>query len=138
MRRGLFAFALLASGFALAPAHAQDASAGEQVFKKCKACHQIGPGAHNAVGPNLTGVVGRKAGTAPDYNYSDANKKSGLTWDEATLKVYLKNPQAKVPGTKMSFPGLPKDTDIDDVIAYLKTFSAADAPAPAASPSPAN
>ena len=68
------------------------------------------------------GVVGRKAGTYPDYNYSDANKNSGLTWDEATLAVYLKNPKAKVPGTKMTFAGFQKDTDIANVIAFLKTL----------------
>ena len=105
-------------------AHAQDAALGEKVFLKCKACHQIGEGAKNAVGPVLNGVVGRKAGTAPDYSYSDANKNSGITWDEATLKEYLKNPRAKVPGTKMIFPGLTKDDDIDNVIAYLKQFGA--------------
>ena len=95
---------------------------GEKVFLKCKACHQIGEGAKDAVGPVLNGVVGRKAGTYPDYSYSDANKNSGLTWDEATLTEYLKNPRAKVPGTKMIFPGLPKDEDISNVIAYLKQF----------------
>jgi cytochrome c len=72
----------------------------------------------------LNGVVGRKAGTYPDYSYSDANKNSGLTWDEATLKEYLKDPRGKVPGTKMIFPGLPKDEDIANVIAYLKQFGA--------------
>ena len=107
------------------PALAQDAAAGGQAFKKCKACHQIGDGAKNAVGPALTGIVGRKAGTYPDYGYSDANKNSGLTWDEATLTVYLKDPKAKVPGTKMSFPGLQSDDDVANVIAYLKTFPAA-------------
>jgi cytochrome c len=105
-------------------ANAQDAALGEKVFLKCKICHQIGEGAKNAVGPVLNGVVGRKAGTYPDYAYSDANINSGLTWDEATLKEYLKNPRAKVPGTKMIFPGLPKDDDIDNVIAYLKQFGA--------------
>lgn len=104
------------------PAFAQDVAAGEHVFLKCRACHQIGEGAHNSVGPVLSGVVGRKAGIYPDYNYSEANKNSGLTWDEATLKEYLKNPQAKVPGTKMTFPGLTKETEIDNVIAYLKTI----------------
>jgi cytochrome c len=103
-------------------AYAQDAAAGEQVFKKCKVCHQIGEGAKNLVGPVLNGVVGRKAGTIEGYSYSDANKNSGLTWDEATLKVYLKNPREKVPGTKMTFPGLTSETDIDNVIAYLKQF----------------
>jgi cytochrome c len=105
-------------------ANAQDAALGEKVFLKCKACHQIGEGAKNAVGPVLSGVVGRKAGTYPDYSYSDANKNSGITWDEATLKEYLKNPRVKVPGTKMIFPGLTKDDDIDNVIAYLKQFGA--------------
>ncbi|TMJ46639.1 MAG: cytochrome c family protein [Alphaproteobacteria bacterium] len=108
----------------LSTASAQDAALGEKVFFKCKACHQIGEGAKNAVGPVLNGIVARKAGTYPDYSYSDANKNSGLTWDEATLKEYLKNPRAKVPGTKMIFPGLPKDEDIDNVIAYLKQFGA--------------
>jgi cytochrome c len=115
----LAASALLGS---LGAASAQDAAAGEKVFTKCKACHQIGEGAKDAVGPVLNGVVGRKAGTYPGYSYSEANKNSGLTWDEATLKEYLKNPRGKVPGTKMIFPGLPKDEDIANVIAYLKQF----------------
>jgi cytochrome c len=114
--------AILAFAASIGSALAQDAAAGEKVFIKCKACHQIGENAHNAVGPVLNGVVGRPAGTYPGYSYSDANKNSGLTWDEATLKVYLKNPRAKVPGTKMIFPGLPKDEDIDNLIAYLKEF----------------
>jgi cytochrome c len=116
------------AGFVLAgsagAASAQDAALGEKVFAKCKICHQIGEGAKNAVGPVLNGVVGRKAGTYPDYSYSDANKNSGLTWDEATLKEYLKDPRGKVPGTKMIFPGLPKDEDLANVIAYLKQFGA--------------
>lgn len=120
---GLKGALVLSAAIACAhPAAAQDVAAGERVFLKCRACHQIGQGAHNSVGPVLNGVVGRKAGAYPDYNYSEANKNSGLTWDEATLKEYLKNPQAKVPGTKMTFPGLTKEKDIDDVIAYLKTF----------------
>jgi cytochrome c len=105
-------------------ASAQDAAAGAEVFLRCKACHQIGDNAKNMVGPALTGIVGRSAGTYPDYKYSVANKNSGLTWDEATLKVYLKDPQAKVPGTYMTFSGLSSDTDIDNVIAYLRTFPA--------------
>jgi cytochrome c len=105
-------------------AGAQDVGAGEKVFLKCRACHQIGEGAKDAVGPVLNGIVGRKAGTYPDYAYSDANKNSGITWDEATLKEYLKNPRAKVPGTKMIFPGLPKDEDIANVVGYLKQFGA--------------
>jgi cytochrome c len=116
------------TGLALAvttgAACAQDAAAGEHVFAKCRACHQVGETARNMIGPSLNGVVGRPAGTFPGYSYSDANKKSGLTWDEATLKDYLKNPRAKVPGTKMAFPGLSSDADIENVIAYLKQFGA--------------
>ncbi len=113
-------FALLGS---IGVAVAQDAAAGEQIFKsKCHVCHQIGEAAKNFVGPVLNGVVGRKAGTYPGYNYSEANKNSGITWDEPTLKVYLKDPRGRVPGTKMVFPGLPNEQDIDNVIAYLKQF----------------
>jgi cytochrome c len=124
LRNYIFAFALsgIATCSLIGSASAQDAAAGEKVFLKCKACHQIGEGAKDAVGPVLNGVVGRKAGTYPDYSYSDANKNSGITWDEATLKEYLKNPRAKVPGTKMIFPGLTKEEDIDNVIAYLKQY----------------
>jgi cytochrome c len=124
LRKYIITFALsgvVMSG-SIAVASAQDAAAGEKVFLKCKACHQIGEGAKNAVGPVLNGVVGRKAGTYPDYSYSEANKNSGITWDEATLKEYLKNPRGRVPGTKMFFPGLTKEEDIDNVIAYLKQF----------------
>jgi cytochrome c len=118
----VYVFAAFVLAGSAGAACAQDAALGEKVFLKCKACHQIGEGAKDAVGPVLNGVVGRKAGTYPGYNYSDANKNSGITWDEATLKEYLKNPRAKVPGTKMIFPGLPKEEDIDNVIAYLKQF----------------
>ena len=99
-----------------------DAAAGEVAFKVCRTCHQIGESARNFVGPELNGVVGRKAGTVPGYNYSDANKNSGLTWDEATLTKYLHSPREVVPGTKMAFPGLTRDSDIANVIAYLKQF----------------
>jgi cytochrome c len=120
----IFALGALLLAGSVGAANAGDAALGEKVFLKCKACHQIGEGAKNAVGPVLNGVVGRKAGTYADYSYSDANKNSGITWDEATLKEYLKNPRAKVPGTKMIFPGLTKDDDIDNVISYLKQFGA--------------
>ncbi|MBV8473172.1 MAG: cytochrome c family protein [Hyphomicrobiales bacterium] len=117
----LAAVALLASASAAA---AQDAAAGERVFKRCRACHEVGEDARNMVGPVLNGVVGRPAGSIPDYHYSAANRSSGLVWDEATLTAYLRNPQAKVPGTKMVFPGLTSDADIANVIAYLKQFDA--------------
>ncbi|MBZ9811072.1 MULTISPECIES: c-type cytochrome [unclassified Mesorhizobium] len=114
---------------AVGSAHAQDTSpgnaeAGAVVFKRCMACHQVGPDAKNGVGPVLNGVVGRAAGTYPDYNYSAANKDSGLTWDEPTLTTYLHAPRKLVPGTKMTFAGLSKDQEIADVIAYLKQFNA--------------
>jgi cytochrome c len=99
-----------------------DAAAGEVAFKVCRTCHQIGESARNFVGPELNGVVGRKAGTVPGYNYSDANKNSGVTWDEATLEKYLKRPREVVPGTKMAYPGMAADVDIANVIAFLKQF----------------
>ena len=111
--------AALATAFAGA-ASAQDVAAGEKTFNVCRACHEIGDGAKNLIGPVLNGVVGRKSGSYPGYPYSDANKNSGITWDEATLTEYLKNPRAKVPGTKMLFPGLKNDDDILNVIAFLK------------------
>ena len=115
--------AALATAFAGA-ASAQDVAAGEKTFNVCRACHEIGDGAKNLIGPVLNGVVGRKSGSYPGYGYSDANKNSGVTWDEATLMEYLKNPRAKVPGTKMLFPGLKRDDDIVNVIAFLKQHSA--------------
>jgi len=108
-----------------APANAAgDAAAGEKVFAKCKACHQVGETAKNAVAPHLNGVDGRKAGSVEGYNYSEADKNSGITWDEASFKEFIKNPKAKIPGTKMIFQGLTNDKDQEDVWAYLVTFGA--------------
>jgi cytochrome c len=117
----LFAVLLLAG---LAQAQAQDAAAGEKVFAVCKACHQIGPSAKNAVGPELNGVIGRHSGSVEGYNYSPANKNSGLTWDEATFREYIKDPRAKVPGTKMIFAGVKDEQKVNDLVAYLKQFDA--------------
>ena len=103
-------------------ASAQDVAAGEKSFLKCRACHQIGETAKNAVGPVLNGLIGRKSGSVEGYNYSEANKNSGITWDEATFREYIKNPKAKIPGTKMIFAGIPQDAEIDNLIAYLKQF----------------
>ena len=97
---------------------AGDAAAGEKAFAVCKSCHAFGK---SGVGPNLTGVVGRKAGTLEGYTYSTALKGSGITWDEANLHEWLKNPKAKVAGTKMIFAGWSDDKKINDTIAYLKT-----------------
>jgi cytochrome c len=114
--------ALAIFGATSGAAMAQDAAAGEKVFAKCKACHQIGEGAKNAVGPVLNGLMGRKTGSIEGYSYSDANRDSGLTWDEATFKEYIRNPKAKIPGTKMVFAGLQKDEDVDNIYAFIKQF----------------
>ncbi len=119
LKIAIAAIALLA---ATEGALAQDAAAGEKSFSKCKACHQVGEGAKNLVGPTLNGLFGRKAGTVEGYNYSEANKNSGLTWDEATFADYIKNPRAKIPNTKMAFAGLSNPKEIADVTAYLKQF----------------
>ncbi|MPZ55488.1 MAG: c-type cytochrome [Rhizobiales bacterium] len=103
---------------------AQDAAAGEKVFAQCRACHQVGPTARNLVGPKLNGLFGRKAGTIDGYSYTDANKNSGITWDEAVFSEYIKNPRAKVPGTKMVYAGLKDEQRITDLIAYLTQFDA--------------
>jgi cytochrome c len=107
----LTTFVILAG---LSGAEAQDASAGQKVFGVCKACHQAGETAKNAVGPMLNGLFGRKAGSVEGYNYSPANKGSGITWDEATFADYIKNPKAKVPGTKMIYPGLKDEQKVKD------------------------
>jgi cytochrome c len=114
------------AGSAAGALAAGDAAEGEKIFnQKCKACHQIGEGAKNTVGPELNGVIGRKTGSVPGYNYSEANKSSGITWDDAALNEYLINPKAKVPGTKMILPGgVPKETDRENLIAYLSQFDA--------------
>jgi cytochrome c len=103
---------------------AQDAAAGESVFRQCRACHMIGPGARNLVGPELNGLDGRKAGSVPDFAYSDANKNSGIVWNEATFKEYIANPLAKIPGTKMQFVGVKREQDVADLWAYIKGFKA--------------
>jgi cytochrome c len=101
---------------------AQDVENGKAVWNKCRACHAIGEGAKNMVGPVLNGLFGRKAGTVEGYTYSEANKNSGIVWDEATFREYIKSPKAKIPNTKMVFVGLTEDQDIEDLIAFLKQF----------------
>ena len=102
-----------------------DLAAGKSSFNKCLACHAIGDGAKNKVGPELNGLDGRKSGTAEGYSYSDANKNSGITWDEAVFKDYIKDPRAKIPSTKMIFPGIKNEKEAGDLWAYLKQFDAA-------------
>jgi cytochrome c len=113
---------VIASSAAASAALAQDVAAGKTSFNKCLACHAIGEGAKNKVGPELNGLDGRKSGTAPDYNYSDANKNSGLTWNEAVFKEYIKDPKAKIPGTKMTFAGIKNEKEINDLWAFLSQY----------------
>jgi cytochrome c len=122
VKTGIVVVALLAVP---AAAMAQDVEKGAAVFKKyCSPCHRIGPDAQNLVGPELNGLDGRHSGSAPGYNYSAANQSSGIVWNEANFKEYIKNPKAKIPSTKMAFAGLKQQTDIDDLWAYLKQFDA--------------
>src|SRR3569833_546440 len=121
-RLSLSALVVIAASSLASAALAQDAAAGKASFNKCLPCHSIGEGAKNKVGPELNGLDGRKSGTAPDYNYSDANKNSGITWNEAEFKVYIKDPKAKIPGTKMTFAGIKNETEINNLWAYVSSF----------------
>jgi cytochrome c len=106
------------------PGLAQDIEKGANVFKKCSPCHAIGAGATNKVGPELNGLDGRHSGQAPGFSYSDANKNSGIAWSEDTFKEYIKDPRAKIPGTKMIFAGIKNEKESNDLWAYLKQFDA--------------
>lgn len=128
MRKGMnmrgIAVVVLLTILGVGNSNAQDAAAGEKVFGVCKACHQIGETAKNGVGPVLNGVIGRKAGSVPAYSYSAANKNSGITWNEATFREYIKDPKAKVPGTKMIYAGLKDEQKTSDLIAFLTQYDA--------------
>jgi cytochrome c len=112
----------LSAGLAAGAARAQDVAAGEKVFSKCMQCHRIGLGATNFYGPVLNGLIGRKAGTVPNYKYSAATENSGIVWTKETLSTYLRQPKHDVPGTNMTFAGLQNQDDIDNVIAYVSQF----------------
>jgi cytochrome c len=101
---------------------AGDVAAGQIVFKKCTPCHDGGETAKNKVGPELNGIDGRHSGEAAGYNYSPANKNSGIVWSEAVFKEYIKDPKAKIPGTKMVFPGIKNEKEADDLWSYLQQF----------------
>lgn len=103
---------------------AQDVAAGEQSFKKCLPCHAVGADAKNKVGPVLNGLDGRHSGSIEGYSYSDANKNSGITWNEAEFLDYIKDPRAKIKNTKMIFPGIKNETEAKSLWAYLKQFGA--------------
>lgn len=105
-------------------AAAQDLAAGETSFKKCLPCHAVGPGAKNKVGPELNGLDGRHSGSVEGYNYSPANKNSGITWNEAQFLDYIKDPKAKIPGTKMVFAGIKNENEAKSLWAYIAQFKA--------------
>ena len=121
-RSTLSALVLAVSAATISGASAQDAAAGKTSFNKCLPCHSIGEGAKNKVGPQLNGIDGRHSGTAPDYSYSDANKSSGITWNKDQFLEYIKDPKAKIPGTKMTFPGIKNEKEANDLWAYLSSF----------------
>ena len=116
------ATAFIVLTFAAGTVGAADAKKGKRVYNKCKACHALKAG-KNKVGPSLYGILGRKAASVPKFKYSKAMKSSGLTWDEETLRKYLKKPRAFLKGTRMSFAGIKKKKDMDNLIAYLKQVS---------------
>jgi cytochrome c len=116
--------AFVAVGLALSTgaALAQDVAAGENSFRKCAPCHNIGPDATNKVGPELNGLDGRHSGIVDGFNYSDANKASGITWGEDVFKEYIRDPRAKVPGTKMVFAGIKSQKELNDLWSYVSQF----------------
>jgi cytochrome c len=123
MKKSIFSALVVVTAMAVASsAQAQDAAAGKTSFNKCLACHAIGEGAKNKVGPVLNGLDGRKSGTIEGYSYSDANKNSGITWNEAVFKEYIKDPKAKIPGTKMAFAGIKNEKEINDLWAYVSQY----------------
>ena len=117
--------ALVAGAVALTATAAQatgNAKLGKQVFARCAICHSDTKGAPNKIGPNLWGVIGRKAGTEPGFNYSSAMKNSGITWTEEKLEAYVQHPQQVVPGNRMPFAGLSSPKQAEDLAAYLETL----------------
>jgi cytochrome c len=126
MKRAVFLSAIAATvALGASVTWAQDADNGAEVFKRCRACHEVGDKAKNKVGPLLNGIVGRKAGTIEGFNYSDANRKAGAdgwVWTEEKMMEYLLNPRAAMPGNKMAYAGLKDEQDRKDLIAYLKKF----------------
>lgn len=120
MRKLLVAAVITVAGVGVAAA--QDMTAGANSFKKCAACHDVGPTAKNKVGPVLNGLDGRKSGSVAGYNYSDANKGSGITWDEANFLDYIKDPKAKIPNTKMVFAGIKKEDEANALWAYIAKY----------------
>ena len=111
---GVFLLVALAS-----PATAADPDHGKALYQTCAACHTERP---DALGPSLKGVVGRKSAALDDFRYSNPMKRANLVWDEANLRAYIQDPQAKVKGNRMPYGGLTDGKDVDDIVAYLKTL----------------
>ena len=118
----LSALVALTSLTAATGAMAQDVAAGKTSFNKCLACHAIGEGAKNKVGPELNGLDGRKSGAVAGYSYSDANKNSGITWGKDVFLEYIKDPKAKIPGTKMVFAGIKNEKEANDLWAFIAQY----------------
>src|SRR5215216_4683701 len=118
----LSALVVVTSLTAASGALAQDAAAGKTSFNKCLACHAVGDGAKNKVGPVLNGLDGRKSGTVEGYSYSDANKNSGITWSKEQFLDYIKDPKGKIPNTKMVFAGIKNEKEANDLWAFLAQY----------------
>jgi cytochrome c len=117
-----FRVAAMVFGLSTSSALAQDVAAGETSFRKCLPCHAIGTGVGNKIGPLLNGIEGRKCGTVSGYSYSQANRKCTFTWNETMFLDYIKDPKAKIPGTKKLFTGIKDESDASNLWAYLRQF----------------
>jgi cytochrome c len=123
MRIEIMMAAVLTAGIS-SQSLAQEQAAGELVYKQCNICHQVGENAKNEVGPVLNGIIGRKAGTAPGFEYSPGFKSANLVWDDSSFREYIRDPRSMFPATKMVFAGLKDERKIADLLAYLKSFAA--------------
>ena len=121
----LAAYPIFAAALLAAPgvAAAQDSAAGKAPFGKCQACHAVGPGAKNNLGPELNGLVGRQAGMAAGYQYSPALKNAGFAWDQTSFAAFIADPRGKIPGNKMAFAGIKDQAEIASLWAYLLDFN---------------
>ena len=122
MRRGLLAAALILSPIAAMAEDAGATAAGEKAFAACHICHRVGAGAENVVGPELNGLLGRKAGSVPAFAYSAAMKASGIVWTPEVLLAFVRAPRSVVPGTRMTYGGVKDEAVAEALVAYLASF----------------